>query len=352
MWSHGQSQGGLHTGFNGSGEGAYNPYATGYIDNQAFDTPDEQLYNPEIPEPPVEEWQYSWAEISALPGGDNEYAKKMGYDQLSQEEREAVFLDLQKKRQQKEMDAMMGTTSPPLKPATKDGSRWSPDDIPLSEKKSWGKGFSKGQVPPNQQAPKQGDDYAHIDADILVDPIIQMRNIIQGAIAYVQDWFDYVVQLIYDLLGTDFGWMMKRLDQTVLKSRIIQLIYMIIAIIDAFMNTDLKCGTNTNLNPAHMDYMIGTAMNRLSPFKFIKKPDGTFEVIPPGRTQSQKDPQELMQQAKAIMDEGKASKVTAEQKAAESGIIIKDCLKKVSADDLNKVRQWIRDFERRSGSYA
>lgn len=342
-WSHGHSSGGLDFGFNGEGEGAYNPYAAGFVQNEAFDTPSSQLYNPTPPVPPLEEWDYSMAAA-----GDDDFEGKTGYDQLSKEEREAVFLDLQKRRKQKELDVALGTNAPPNRKPLADGSRWSSTDVPGSEKVGAGGSFSRGNVPPDQQSPSQEDGWKYLNADSIVEPIIQMRNILQGGIAYIQDWFDYVVQLLYDLLGTDFGWMKKKLGQTVLKSRIIQLIYMLIAIIDAMMNTDLRCGTDTNLNPAHMDYMIATAMNRLSPFKFIKRPDGTFEIIPPSATQAQRDPQDLMQEAKAAISVPEEK--PPEQKAAESGIIIKDCLRKVTADDIAQVRQWIRDFERRSNA--
>lgn len=341
-FSHGTSQAEFHTGM--GEEGGYSPYAAGAHQSEAFNTPESEKYNPDPPEPPTEEWAYSMAA-----GGDEEFIEKTAYDRLSQEEREEIFLGLQKKRKQKEIDKMYGTNSPPNRPPKSDGSRWSPDDIPLSEKASGGQSFSKGQVPPNNQAPKQADDYAYVSGDMIVEPIVQMRNIIQGAIAYIQDWFDYVVQLIFDLLGTDFGWMMKKMGQTMLKSRIVQLIYMLLAIIDAVKNTDLECGTNTNLNPEHMDYMLGVAMNKLTPYTFIKRPDGSFEMLPPGEAKTEKDPQELMQEAKATM-EGDEDEPTAEQKAAKSGIIVKNCLREVKADDLSKVREWISDFEKRSAS--
>lgn len=344
MWEHGRSRGGLHFGTNPEGPDHYNPYMAGAHQSELFDTPESQKYNPEPPIPPEEEWAYSMAA-----GGDAEYIEKTGYDRLSEKEREAIFLGLQKKRQQRETDKMYGTNSPPNRPSRSDGTRWSTNDIPQSEKKSANQSFSKGQVPPNNQAPKQGDDYAYISADAIVEPIVQMRNIIQGGIAYIQDWFDYVVQLIHDLLGTDFGWMKKKMGQTMLKSRIIQLIYMLLAIIDAIRNTDLECGVNTNINPEHMDYMLGVAMNKLTPFKFVKRPDGSFEMLPPGEEKTQRDPQDLMQEAEAMM-EGEEEKVTAEQKAAKSGIIIKNCLREVKADDLEKVRGWIADFEKKSTS--
>ena len=39
-----------------------------------------------------------------------------------------------------------------------------------------------------------------------------------------------------------------------------------------------------------------------------------------------------------------------EQKSVESGIIIRDCFKSVSQEELVQVRKWIADFDKRGGN--
>jgi hypothetical protein len=345
--SHAQSESGIHAGFNPEGENEYSPYAFGYSDNELFNTPDSQLYNPDTPELPREEWEAALAESGQAWGidpSDNSPEWYATYAEMSEEERRKMWEELYQERQQKELefDSLPRNQMPKA-----DGTRWSANDVPGSEKKFSFQSFSHGQVPPNQQAPKPADEY-YLDGGAIVDPILQMRNIIQGAIAYVQDWFDWVVQLVYDLLGTDFGWMKKKHGQTVLKSRVIQLIYMLKAIIEALLEEDaFECGVHTNINPEFMRRLLTKYMNRVSPYEFKERPDGTFELIRPGDTRPAPDIDDLAQDPTAEV-EGEQKHKTPEQKAAESGIIIKDCLKSVSTDELEKMRAWIRDFEKRS----
>lgn len=345
----------------------YDPFVYGYTNNEAFNVPDAQKYNPEPPLPPEEEIELAKAQISEdfgkTPNPDNYY------ETLSVEERTKMWDQIKYDYWMKENVDV----PPPLRdPDPRDGRKWTPEGIPLSEKKQWERSFNgdydtTSHPPEDQRRPKSGEEY-YIDGGPLVDPIIQMRNIVTGGIRYIQDWFEWATQLIYDLLGTEFGWMKKKMDNTMLRSRIIQLITMIKAILEAVSKNGLQCGVNTNFDSAQLRFILEDVMSKISPYKFKANTDGTFQMILPSTASGSAgqvtaaagvDQQSDLAQQATVQDSSvpdtstpapsnPASGSNTEQKTAESGIIIKDCLKRVRSSDVNKVREWISDFERRS----
>jgi len=328
--------------------GVVDPHASVWTGWQweEFNTPDEQKYNPTVPTPPAEETELAlqetkeaWSDgfVSVEETGD-------GAISLEQAERNARWRELQEREQAKRL-----YIPPPEMPTRSDGTRWSKDDIPNSEKHSAGGGWEKGYNPPEKQTkPGQGTEY--FVTTPLVESIVQMRNILQGAIQYIKDWFTYITQMIYDLLGTDFGWMTKKTDNTMLKSKIIQLIMMIKSIMQAVAKNGLECGTHSNFDQAQLKYILEEELNKFSTTKFEVRDDGTIEIRPPGHSPAP----DLKELSAAIEDEiqgtmpgEKIGKPADKQKTVDSGIIIKDCFRNVARDELDQVRAWIADFEKR-----
>ena len=195
-----QGPGGAHAGVWGSQESEY------------FKTPDEAKYNPNKPTYPAEEAEMAWEEVKE--------SWSPSFTDAEREERNARWAELRQEHYNEQY-----TPPPPLRPSNYDGTRWSKDNIPESEKYGSHNSFEAGYNPPeSQENVKPGREY--FVTSPIVDSIIQVRDIMQGAIQYVKDWFEYITQMIYDLLGTDFGWMSKKTDNTIIKSRIIQLIMM------------------------------------------------------------------------------------------------------------------------------
>jgi hypothetical protein len=337
-------------GFRGStatGEYENDPsyvYMEGFHDEQIFGSPDNRLYNPVPPEVPIEEFDFAVAQIAddwgVSPNSDY-WVTTDYYNALSTEERRATWDELKQKRWEYEHEMPA-----PLRQPKADGSRWSKDQIPQSEKRKIGDDFSFGEHPPEKQTRAQQGDAYYIDGGVIVDPILQVRNIAQGAIGYIQDWFKWVTQMIYDLLGTDFGWMKKKMSQTQLKSRLIQLIMMIKAILQAIQKNGLECGVSNNFDAAQLEWILAEQLNtNEGGYKFAHRPDGSFELIsPPGVGESSSRREAEVKDSSSGAD----SEASSAQKIVESGIIVKDCLKTVSKEDVDKVRQWISDFTRRS----
>jgi hypothetical protein len=366
-YANAQQNAGFHTGL-GQGrydpmlgdfqpeQQGYDPFVWGYTDTEAFNTPDSEKYNPEVPVPPEEEIQLALAQMRDDLGIEKSEDVEPGSIQdLTVEERQKMWDQIKYDYWQKENVNI----PPPLrKPDPRDGTRWSPDNIPQSQKSGLnldfgkdplgGEGFDMGAHPPEDQTkPGEADDY-YIDGGRLISPIIQMRNIIMAGIRWVQDWFEWATQQIYDLLGTDFGWMKKKMGNTMLKSRIIQLIYMIKAIIEAIAKNGLKCGINTNFSNDQLRFILVEVMSKITPYQYKPRLDGTFElVLPKSAYTPPVTADQASEAAKAVAAE-EVPKPTPEQKAVKSGIIIKDCLKQVKADDVERVRKWIADFERRT----
>ncbi len=306
---------------------------------EEFETPDEEKYNPTVPTPPAEETQMAKEEIVE--------SWSPSFSEAEREERNAAWRELQARERAKRK-----YVPPPDQYPARDGTRWSKDDIPNSEKHVEGGGWEASYNPPeNQTSPSEGT--AYLDASPLVNSIVQMRNILQGGIQYVKDWFTYITQMIYDLLGTDFGWMSSKADNTMLKSNIIQLILMVKSIIEAIAKNGLECGSHSNFTPAQLRYILEDELNDRTTTDFEVRPDGTIVVRPPASSQTPSDdttgdsttdePTEIPGPIPGVTIE---EPVTDEQKSVDSGIIIKDCFKSVAADELVQARAWIAEFEK------
>jgi hypothetical protein len=305
---------------------------------EEFNTPDKEKYNPTVPTPPSEETEMAREEIVE--------AWSPSFSETEREERNARWEELKAREKAKRT-----YVPPPEKPYRADGTRWSKDDIPNSEKYVEGGSWEGGYNPPeNQTSVAQGT--AYLDTSPLVNSIVQMRNILQGGIQYVKDWFTYITQMIYDLLGTDFGWMATKADNTMLKSNIIQLILMVKSIIQAIAKNGLECGTHSQLTPAQLKYILEDELNGRTNTDFEVRPDGTIVVRPPGMTAPSDQPTDNLPETPAEIPGPVPGVVieeptTDQQNYVESGIIIKDCFKSVSADELKQARTWIADFEKR-----
>lgn len=317
---------------------------------ERFSTPDSQKYNPTVPEFPDEE--------TALAGEEIKEAVNPSISEAERQERNKQWADLRKRDKEKR-----SKVPPPLKKGNpRDGRRWSKDDIPPSEK--WSKEFSTGNQynPPEKQTrPQEADKY--FDPAPLVNSLVQVRNITQGAIRYVQDWFDYAIQMMYDLIGTDFGWMSKKHGSSALKSRIIQLIAVIKAVLEAISKNGLKCGVNSNFDQGQMKFVLEGTLNQFSDTRFKVRDDGSIEITHPGTKetpgaskpgiQSSSDGDANTKQTKdggIDTGVGKVKTSDTEQKSVKSGIIIKNCLQDVNANELSQAKEWIAEYERRSTS--
>jgi hypothetical protein len=331
-------------------------WASGEIER--FETPSQERYNPQRPEWPEEEVELASEEMRE--------SWNPGFSEEERQERDQQWADLRAKEETKRRKV-----PPPLKEGNpQDGRRWSKDDIPQSEK--WSREFSVGNEnhpPEKQQVPQEALKY--LDPEPLVNSIVQLRNIMQGAIRYVQDWFDYSIQMIYDLLGTDAGWMIKKTDNTYLKSRIIQLVAMIRAILEAVSKNGLKCGVNSNFDESQMRFILEEGLSKFSNVRFKVLNDGSVQITMPNAVETPDiehaeqtvigpeitidgtDPEADLNTAGVetgigvIKDTAKTDQV--KQKTIESGMIIKNCLRDVTADELTKAKEWIADYERRTG---
>jgi hypothetical protein len=218
--------------------------------------------------------------------------------------------------------------------------------------------------PEEQQKVQESDKY--LDASPLVNSILQLRNIAQAAIRYVQDWFAYAVQMIYDLLGINFGWLLKKNDQSFIKSRLIQLILMIKSIIEAISKNGLKCGVDNNFDVPQMKFILEKGLNNKSATQFEVDDNGNIKVVPPsgnkpttpGGTMSADESDAMDKQAGASRNQDtskndgtvKNSTTVADQvkqKICESGIIVKNCLRNLTKEEISTARSWIADYERR-----
>jgi hypothetical protein len=323
---------------------------------EQFDTPDQEKYNPTVPTPPAEETQMAREEIVE--------AWNPSFSEAEREERNAKWQELKEREEKKRR-----FVPPPDEPVNRDGTRWSKDDIPNSEKYKNGNKWEVGYYPPEKQV-KPGEATEYFVTTPIVDSIIQMRNILQGGIQYVKDWFTYITQMIYDLLGVDFGWMSKKADNTMLKSRIVQLILMVKSILEAIAKNGLQCGTHSNFNSAQMKYILEEELNQNSSSQFEVLEDGSIHVIPSGTNNTSTTTitdhstisgddinQDGTDSSSSQEDEipgiipgetiSEPDKPADKQKFVESGIIIKHCFKSVSAEELSQARAWIADFEKR-----
>lgn len=324
-----------------------------------FDQPTDKNYEQYRPELPNEEIDASWEEALVR------WGEMTPSERLEAEERKKEFEVMRKKReeQSRNLQKFPGYN----KEIGSDGTRWSDDEIPLSEKSEVAS-FSKGMQnhPPEKQVlPDSGAKY--FDPSPMVNSIVQLRDIVQSAIRYVQDWFNYAIQMIYDLLGVDFGWLSKKTDSSFLKSRVIQLIMLIKSLLETISKNGLQCGIHSNFDTPQMKYVLENSFNTFSSgYKFKMKDNGDIEVLPPGVNAvlpSVEDISSALNQQQADKDaeatktgdttspQAKLNEQT-RQKTKESGIIVKNCLRDMTQEEVDQARQWISDYERRIGQNA
>jgi len=304
---------------------------------EQFNTPDSEKYNPNVPDYPSEETQMARAEM--------EEAWSPSFSEAEREEKNQRWVELRARE-----EAKRKKVPPPLDSPDRNGQRWSKDDIPNSEKYINGDEFDVGYYPPEEQD-RPNDAIKYFDASPLVNSIVQLRNILQGAIQYVNDWFTYVTQMIYDLLGVDIGWMNKKADTTIVKSRLIQLILMVKAVLKAINQNGLDCGvTSTGLDQSQMKFLLEDALNSntSTAVSFKMEDDGTIKLIPAGINPELTKVKEQTTTIPGLIPGETISEPSTKPKSLEqSGIIIKSCFKNMNNDDLEKARKWISDFENR-----
>ena len=325
------------------GEGV-EPYAGGWgsYEFQKFDTPPSERYNPDRPEVPKEETELAWLEVAE--------AWSPGFSDMEREERQKKWAELRKKHQDK-----IAYVPPPIEIEERDGTRWSKDDIPNSDKYTANGKWETGYYPPEKQPINKKASEYYVTTPI-VQSIVEVRNIMQGGIQYVKDWFTYITQMIYDLLGTDYGWMSKKADTTILKSRIVQLIYMIKSIIQAISKNGLECGVDSNFNEEQMKNILKENMNEFltGGNQFDIQDDGTIRLVkgnastPSIKDLSQKDIVSGSYNEEISVGSTPDDTITSET-IEQTYTIIRDCFKNVSQQELDNVRQWIADFEERGG---
>jgi hypothetical protein len=316
---------------------------------ERFSTPDNQKYNPQKPEWPDEE--------NALAVDEMKESINPSISEAERQERDEQWADLRQRDREKR-----SKIPPPLKRGNpRDGTRWSKDDVPQSDK--WSKEFSVGNKnnPPEKQSHPQ-EAHKYFDPAPLVGSIVQVRNMTQGAIRYVQDWFDYAIQMMYDLLGTDFGWMSKKTGSSAIKSRIIQLIAVIKSIIEAISKNGLKCGVNSNFDEGQMKFILEDVLRKHTNTRFKVRDDGSIEVTHPGTKEvpsaskpgisgiSTDDSSQATRTSRTGIATGVGSVTVdeTEQKSIKSGIIVKNCLQDVTGDELSKANEFIAEYERRT----
>lgn len=321
----------------GPGERESGAGAWGSFQWEHFNTPQEEKYNASVPEYPTEETQMAREEMNE--------AWKPSFSEVEREERDRRWADLRAKEESKRREV-----PPPLEIGDKDGKRWSKDDIPNSEKHVKNGEFDAGYYPSEEQ-PRPTEAIKYFDPSPLINSVVQLRNILQGAVQYVEDWFTYVTQMIYDLLGTEIGWMAKKADNTMLKSRVIQMIQMVRAIMRSIKKNGLQCGLDSNFSPAQLQYILEEELNpNPSSVNFVVNNDGTITLSQPGNVQDMTN-NEIPIKDKSIQgptpDQTISIQEAEVEKPVASGIVIKSCFKNFSKEDYQRTTKWIADFEKR-----
>lgn len=313
-----------------SGEANLEPFAVwgkGEVDR--FNTPDTEKYHPDRPSPPIEEWDYGIAEIKENISPSMSVAEKEQHQQKLQQLKEEKEKKLKKSEKRNRLN--------------RDGTRWSKDNVPNSEKSG---DFNAGYHPPEKQEspPKKPDEY--FDPSPVVSSIVELRNIMQGAIQYIRDWFTYITQMVYDLLGTDIGWMSNKTSTTKIKGKVIQLIKMIKAIINAVDKNGLECGLDSNFGPSQLGFVVAQ-LNDFTDFDFTMSPDGDIKLdsdtaeikdySQDSETISKNNKADIGEEYNDI-DVNPGTKITNTEK---SGIIIKSCFNNVTEEELAEFRNWL-----------
>ena len=338
------SAGSANSSFSGS---------SGYSDGQVwtegeaarFDTPDNKKYDNPVPTLPRDEALLSAQEIPET--------YDPSFSESEREERDKRFDALRKDSQSKSLSGQRNFVADKT-----DGTRWSRDNTPASEKNTASYNFDKSVRPPEKVKPVSSAD-KYWDPAPLVSSIVQVRNIMQSGIAYIQDWFRYITQMIYDLLGIEIGWMSKKTGTTSIKTNIIQLLKIIKAIINAINKNGLRCGADTNLDPAQVKYIVEGELNSFTDYEFSVQESGDISVLTPGQTSaagsSNKSPDVSSQRPEETVDSsvGPIAVDAGEQQSSQlSSIIVKSCFNATDAQDIENVTKWIAYFERRLANEA
>jgi len=330
-----------------------NYYGNGWGEwaHKEFEDSGKKKYKPTSPSYPVEEAILAADEIR----DSTAHLLIDDYDNAEEEEnREERFVELHNERKSKKINEREEKRKRIREMKDK---KWSKDGRTISEEydddqeKKWERGYFP---PEEQQGIGKTEEYFNISP--LNNSLVQMRNILQGSVGYVQDWFEYVTQMIYDLLGVEISWMSNKTASTTLKSNIIQMIAVIKAMIEAISKNGLECGENSNLDENQVKYILETSLPKYTKTRFKMLDNGDIAMLPPGRVASLESVpvRPSLESEKAIAggtqpgQKIKESGTIKEQDFVESGIIIKDCLKNISINDLDKVRDWIADFDKRS----
>jgi hypothetical protein len=274
---------------------------------------------------------------------------------MSPEERAKRNAEWEAKRQERYRKQIANSPVIPNQRPLRDGTLWSNDEIPNSEKYAKGYRFGDEYYPPEKQA-RVLDSEAYFNPAPVVNSIVQLRNILQMGIQYVDDWFTYITQMIYDLLGTDVGWMQKKTGSAVMRSQIVKLIILIKSILQAWSKNGLQCGMNSNLDIAQMRYIFENSLNKYSDTKFEVLDNGDIRITPPGNdpppevidnTDSSTGSTDTIDGGVDTGDITNQKDEENEQETEKSGIIVKNCLKDLSADQLSEARRWISEYEER-----
>jgi hypothetical protein len=274
---------------------------------------------------------------------------------MSPEERAKRNAEWEAKRQERYRKQIANSPILANQRPLRDGALWSNDEIPNSEKYAKGYRFGDEYYPPERQA-RVLDSEAYFNPAPVVNSIVQLRNILQMGIQYVDDWFTYITQMIYDLLGTDFGWMQKKTGSAVMRSQIVKLIILIKSILQAWSKNGLQCGVNSNLDIAQMKYIFENSLNKYSDTKFEVLDNGDIRITPPGtdtppevidNTDSTDDSTDTIDGGVDTGEITDQKDEENEQETEKSGIIRKNCLKDLSADQLSEARKWISEYEER-----
>lgn len=227
----------------------------------------------------------------------------------------------------------------------------------LEQKLNYPSPTTEGYYPPEQQPSIKNSNY-YLNVDPLLNSVVQLRNILQSSNQYVSDWFAYVTQMIYDLLGTDIGWMQKKTGSSIQKVKLIQFIFLIKSILEAYSKNGLRCGENSNFDENQMRFIFDNSLSKFSTTKFEMLDDGTIKVTPPGRLpdptiEDSSTPSTVGDSTNDIqigveLDPVEITDEIDEQKITESGIIVKNCLNNLSSTQFEDAKSWIAEYERRS----
>ena len=133
---------------------------------------------------------------------------------------------------------------------------------------------------------------------------------------------------------------------------------MVRSILSAISKNGLECGTHSNFDQAQLKYILEEELNRFSSAEFKVLDDGTITMLPPGHKPAPDvaDLSEQLEQELATEElpgpvpgesVSEPSRPVDQQKTVDSAIVIKDCFRDVTREEVDQVRAWIADFEKR-----